>query len=365
VPIGTLPLFCLRQVSAWHNGIYSHVNNSEIHGFRSCNTNVTKIVSIVKKGFIQGGLVMDGDQNSTLKHTALKKVLSGLKDHPWAILTISLLVIVFAAFAITSTQQSGNSVTHSSASTASPGMSSAQSAADTSSIAGAAAIAKTNSTAATRMIIEQASLGVIVQNIHSTADKVEKMTADDGGFVQSLTESSTESGSSVMNLTLRVPETDFESFLSAARGVGTVKSFSQTGQDVTQQYQDLEDNLAELESESTAYTRLYNKAQSMQDMLQIQKALSQVNSQIADIQTQQHSLSRAVHLATVNLTLTTAEMGTVTRSPIIHALTQSLFAVKSSALALITLVAWLLPWGVLVTLIWVGVRWRRHRKTKT
>ncbi len=307
---------------------------------------------------------MNEEHDLALRFSIIK-ILNRFKSNPWAILTAAILVVSFTAL-IATNHQRGTQIAsaQSSASSASNGASQIQGSNHASALSSGAAAVATSTPSTARMIIEQASLSLVTPNVHAATDKVEQMTADDGGFVQSLTESSAENSVPTLNLTIRIPETDFKSFLSNTQGIGTVKNFSQTGQDVTEQYQNLQDNLTELENESQAYTRLYKKAQSMQDMLQIQKSLSQVNSQIADLQSQEHNLSRSVRLATVNLTLTANGTTTAIGSPITHALLQSLSAVKSSALALVTFAAWVLPWGVIALIVWGVIRLRRRKKTK-
>ncbi|GGJ01612.1 hypothetical protein GCM10010885_08520 [Alicyclobacillus cellulosilyticus] len=113
---------------------------------------------------------------------------------------------------------------------------------------------------------------------------------------------------------------------------------------MTQQYVDLQQQLTELRSEAAAYTRLFERAQSMKDMITIQQALTKVNAEMQNLTQQAHQLRQTVALASVDVTLTNLRAaGRGTPSPVVQALEQSMGVLGSSALALLDVVAWLVP----------------------
>ncbi len=215
---------------------------------------------------------------------------------------------------------------------------------------------------AQRMVVEQASLSITLPDVRKAEALIGQMVAGDGGFVESSQEATGGGNALTAMMTVRVPEADFSTFLDHARTLGTVTDFSQTGQDVTQQYTGLLQQIAELRSEAAAYTRLYNKAQSMRDMLQIEQSLAQGNSQISDLSSQKHTLSRSVQLATVNVTLTTTTFSSSAPPPVVTAWNEFISALGQSALWVFTSVAWVLPWAILFILIVAAGRGWMYRK---
>lgn len=216
---------------------------------------------------------------------------------------------------------------------------------------------------AQRMVIEQASLNITLPDVTKAEQEVTGRATADGGFVESAAQSTGAGSAPSVTMTLRVPESDFSDFVGFARALGTVTYFSQTGQDVTQQYGSLTQRTAELQSEQTAYARLYRKAQSMRDMLQIQQALAQVNSQISALSAQEHSLRRSVQLSTVFLTLSTSTFSSSAPPPIVAAWNQLVATLGSSALSLLTVVAWVVPWVIVFFLIVLITRaWTRKKR---
>ena len=228
----------------------------------------------------------------------------------------------------------------------------------------AVAYDSTMNTKSARKIIETATLDVNVTNLTHAANDLSKLAVTDGGFVESMN-SVDNSNQSSLTLTVRVPEGDFNSFLLAARKIGSVNSFNQTGQDVTQQYNGLRQQFDELQNEASAYTRLFGKAQSMQDMLEIQQSLTQVNTQIADIESQLHSLDRSVQLSTVNITFHPSAIPiTHGSTPFTAALLESLHGLVKAGLLGVSLLGWILPWaGVMALVAGVWRWWTRRRKS--
>lgn len=208
-----------------------------------------------------------------------------------------------------------------------------------------------------------------VKNVSQATDKLTQLTTSVAGFVARMQETSNPDGTSAnqnqsTSLTLRVPESDFQHFIKGARGLGQVQSFTQSGQDVTDEHNTLTARLTELNSESKAYTRLYEKAQSMKDMLQIQQSLSQVQSQIDQAKTQLHQLNQSISLATINITLSSTisslPQANMTTS---NAFSSSLHFMKVSGHALVIFLAWVLPWAALLSIILVVCKLAlRHKK---
>lgn len=207
-----------------------------------------------------------------------------------------------------------------------------------------------------RMVIEQASVSENTGHPTQAAQQATQLATRLGGFVGSMESDATSQ--TTVSLTVRVPETTFTDYLSRLKSYGKVTSFTQTGQDVTEQYNGLQGTLGELRSEQAAYTRLFQQAASMQDMLQIQHALAVVNSQISSYETRAHNLQRSVNLAQVNITFSPLP-SPVNRpfgstNPMARSLVQSFDALIASAMALVTLVAWLIPWAIVFGLAaWV------------
>ena len=98
-------------------------------------------------------------------------------------------------------------------------------------------------------IIYTASLTLETKNYDETRAALEAALAEAGGYMESCDESTYSESARSLNLRLRVPEENYETFLSAAAGTGNLVSRSEQAEDVTAQYMDVAARLENLESQ--------------------------------------------------------------------------------------------------------------------
>ena len=84
-------------------------------------------------------------------------------------------------------------------------------------------------------------------------------------------------------MVLRVPADRFEEVLSMLRGLGTVERERVEGEDVSEEFVDLEARLRNLESQEGVLLRLMNEAASVSDTIRVQGELSTVQQQVEQI----------------------------------------------------------------------------------
>ena len=219
-----------------------------------------------------------------------------------------------------------------------------------------------------RMVIQSSVLNMETSHVSKVGVAIEDLAQKMQGYVQQSNQSS-GTNDSWMNLTVRIPSGNDALFLERVQKLGKVLSLNQNGQDVTQQHQDLINQLNEKRTEATAFTQLFSKATSMKDMLSIEQALTQVNAQIAALEKQTATLNHQVAFASVQINLSTPGSN---YSPVNHPIMNALKAVGQvllqSIVALISFVAWVLPWGIAVWLVYVVTRlvmhWRQKKSQK-
>lgn len=104
-------------------------------------------------------------------------------------------------------------------------------------------------------------------------------------------------------VTFQVPAARFESVVSDIRRKGTVQSVSISGNDVSQQYVDLQARLRNAEAQRDAILALMQQARTVSDTIQIQNQLGQVTSQIEQLKGQIDYLDHSTTYATVAVTI--------------------------------------------------------------
>ena len=128
------------------------------------------------------------------------------------------------------------------------------------------------------------------------------------GYLESSSEYTDSTDSTrTLSLTLRVPESSYDAFVDAAEQAGSVTSKSESADDVTTQYMDIEARLDNLTAQRTRLQELQASADNLTDLLQIESSLSDVQYQIESYQSQLNWYSQQVSYCTVNITLDEVE----------------------------------------------------------
>jgi hypothetical protein len=223
-----------------------------------------------------------------------------------------------------------------------------------------------------RMVIRTAQLTVEVQDMEQALAQARAIASRNGGFVSASTtrvEKVNDQDRTVADLTLQVRSQSADAAVSALRALGKVTTESSGSQDVTEEYVDLDSNLRNLQASEAAILKLMDRATQIQDVLSLQRELTNVRGQIERIQGRKTYLERRTDMATITLSLrlppVTGSQPTVGGAwdPLAVALRgwqASLAVLRGVAEVLIVAIAfswWLVPLAVGGAYVWL-----RHRR---
>jgi len=155
-----------------------------------------------------------------------------------------------------------------------------------------------------RKIIHRAELQLNVKNLGNTQLTIEKKVSEYGGYIieSNVHRESEESISA--RLTVRIPEKYFQTFLMDAEGeAAEVLNRNVTGEDVTEQYVDLE---SRVKSKRTVEERLLDfmgKAEKTEDLLKISSDLSKVQEEIELIVGKMKYLENQTSFSTIEIAM--------------------------------------------------------------
>ncbi len=157
-----------------------------------------------------------------------------------------------------------------------------------------------------RMIIRTAQLSVEVGEMENALSQVRTIAQAGGGFVSASNTRVERNGDqerTVADLTIQVRSDAADSTLSALRALGKVTTESSGSQDVTEEYVDLDSNLRNLQASEAAILKLMDKATRIEDVISLQRELTNVRGQIERIQGRKRFLERRSDMATITLAL--------------------------------------------------------------
>jgi hypothetical protein len=159
----------------------------------------------------------------------------------------------------------------------------------------------------TPMIIRTADLAVIVKNdeFEKARAAIDEILKRHHGHVGDLTVTNPSGSARSLSGTLRVPSNQLDAAIVDFRGLGRVEKESQGGEEVTQQYVDLQARLANSKHTEQRLTEiLRQRTGKLSDVLAVEMQISRVRGEIEQMEAQRKTMKNQVDFATLNLTVT-------------------------------------------------------------
>ena len=138
----------------------------------------------------------------------------------------------------------------------------------------------------------------LTANVAANGGYIEKSDANMGGYYNSNRNST---------YVLRIPADKLDTFMVFAEENGKITSKTETQQNVTLEYVDIESRISAYKTEKGTLTNLLEKAASLENVLAIQERLSEVNYQIENYTAQLRVLENRVSYSTVTLHISEVE----------------------------------------------------------
>jgi hypothetical protein len=159
-----------------------------------------------------------------------------------------------------------------------------------------------------RIVIQDSGLSLQVEDVQKTIDEIEKTTKEFGGFLITYRLSKPE-GVASGSISIRVPEDKRKEAMTAYKSMAVkVVSESVNGNDVTNEYVDLEARLEVLNKTKIKYEEILQKAEKVTDLMSVQQQLTSLQSQIDNLKGQQKYYEQSAKLSKITIYLSTDEL---------------------------------------------------------
>lgn len=153
-----------------------------------------------------------------------------------------------------------------------------------------------------RMVIYQGEIEIEVTDYHEAANAIKEETGQRGGYVVESSFHEDDSGRVSGSLVIRVPQQYFHSFLNyVAESEGKVLHQSTSGNDVTEEFVDLESRLASKRIVEERLLGFMENANSTDNLLKISNDLAQVQEEIEQIVGRMNYIENQVDLSTLTI----------------------------------------------------------------
>jgi len=229
-----------------------------------------------------------------------------------------------------------------------------------------------------RLVIRNANLVIVVEDPSASASSISQLAEQMGGYVVSLNIYQSTYGDNLSatyaSITVRVPAERLNEALDEIKeGTVEVRSENISGQDVTQEYTDLESQLRNLEAAEEELREIMGSLTKAEDVLRVYENLRQVRQEIEIIKGRMQYFEQSARLSAISIEL----LPDVVSQPLQigrwqpegtakEALQSLIKALQFLANATIWSVIYVLPILVLLSIPFWVIRWiiirRRARK---
>jgi hypothetical protein len=169
---------------------------------------------------------------------------------------------------------------------------------------GAAAAGQTPAQAVMqRKMIYSINLGLKVTDPDKALAEVDAIVSKSQGYVSNMNRNSEGHA----NIELRIPANVLGDAVNSLKALGTVSNEQKTGQDVTEEYVDVEARIKTLRVEEERLLELLKKAVKLEDILQLEKELSRVRGDLEKVQGRLKLLDNKIDYATIQLQIEKAK----------------------------------------------------------
>lgn len=154
------------------------------------------------------------------------------------------------------------------------------------------------------MIEQNLALDIVPNNFDDASAAIEKLASAHGGYIANLSATAQTGSARDVSVELRIPAKHTDAFIADVRKLGKVVEETRTTEEVTAQYVDLQARLkAAQAAEQRLVELLGTRTGKLSDVLEVERELARVRSEIESMQGQSNVILHQVNYATVKVEL--------------------------------------------------------------
>ena len=220
-----------------------------------------------------------------------------------------------------------------------------------------------------RKIIYTAYAAMETETFDETSASVRQMVEDAGGYISSSSaRASRTDGPRSADYTCKIPAGNYAGFIDGLSGAGNLYRLTESTDDVTLQYVDLDARLSSLQNQLDRLEELAAEASDIETLLTIETQIGEVQYELESYTAQMRTLENQISYSTVDLTID--EVGAVSEGAGFSTRLRAAFgdgwdwfvaAVQGILLVVVVMLPWLI---VLAAVLAVLIPFIRHRRKK-
>jgi hypothetical protein len=202
----------------------------------------------------------------------------------------------------------------------------------------------TSGTGIETKIIKTADMTLEVKDVTGTAESLKSLAAAQGGYLSSTNIRKNYNNQLTGTVIIRVPQASFDAAIAAVKALGTVKSISTSGEDVTEQYVDLQAQKTSYTNQLAQYNAIMKQSTKVEDIIKVQEQIDRVQTELDRLNGRLSYLNSRIDLSTITVYLQEPEpVGGQAGHDFVATINEGISGLLGMIDALIILVFTLLP----------------------
>lgn len=156
-------------------------------------------------------------------------------------------------------------------------------------------------TAVPNKLIITAYLDLETKDLDEVTKSILDSTKENKGYIQSSNLYKTYTNLRVYSATIRVPADTYEAFVEKMKGLGNVTSYSESVEDVTDSYYDVEAHIDSLQEEKKRVMEFYEKATTVEELTIVEKRLSEIEYELNAYKAQKKNYDTLTNYSTLTI----------------------------------------------------------------
>ncbi|WP_017623622.1 DUF4349 domain-containing protein [Nocardiopsis chromatogenes] len=216
-----------------------------------------------------------------------------------------------------------------------------------------------------RQVVHTAMMTVEADDVEEAAEEAKALVADADGHVASESVSPSGAGPARATLVVKVPQDGYDAALEELAGLGERVSLEREAKDVTEEVADVDSRVESAEASLDRLRDLLADAEDVQDVLKVEKEISDRQAELEALQARQEALSTSTSFGTVELSLREPSDRPTSDGDDSIGFTGGLAygwqALVTVAGGIAVAAGWLLPFLVVAAVLLAPIAWWRRR----
>lgn len=151
------------------------------------------------------------------------------------------------------------------------------------------------------MIVRTAELALTTSDFDQARTRLEEVLKRHKGYLGELNVTGATGAARTLTATLRVPAEQLDATIAEVKNLGHVDSETQNGEEVTQQYVDLQARLLNARNSEQRLTQILQRTGKLSDVLAVEEQIERVRENIERMEAEKKELAKQVAFSTLSM----------------------------------------------------------------